>query len=76
MKPMVVGFCWRCNWTVGSSTNVLTDLILFRYQTAIKYAINLIINILRNSNETTFLSLKKAVYLTSESKKHQLLLWL
>ena len=17
MKPLVVGFCWRCNWTVG-----------------------------------------------------------
>ena len=27
IKPMVVGFCWRCNWTVGSSINVLTDLI-------------------------------------------------
>ena len=36
IKPMVVGFCWRCNWTLGSSINVLTDLILFRYQTAIK----------------------------------------
>ena len=40
IKPMVVGFCWRCNWTVGSSINVLTDLILFRYKTAIKYTIN------------------------------------
>ena len=40
IKPMLVGFCWRCNWTVGSSINVLTDLILFRYQTAIKYTIN------------------------------------
>ena len=33
-------FFWRCNWIVGSSVNVLTDLILFRYQTAIKYTIN------------------------------------
>ena len=24
IKRMVVGFCWRCNWTVGSSINVLT----------------------------------------------------
>ena len=40
IKPMVVGFCWRCNWTMGSSINVLTDLILFRYQTAMKYIIN------------------------------------
>ena len=40
IKPMVVGFCSRCNWIVGSSINVLTDLILFRYQTAIKYTIN------------------------------------
>ena len=40
IKPMVFGFCCRCNWTVGSSINVLTDLILFRYQTAIKYTIN------------------------------------
>ena len=40
IKPMVVAFCWRCNWKVGSSINVLTDLILFRYQTAIKYTIN------------------------------------
>ena len=40
IKPMVVGFCCRCNWTVGSSTNVLTDFILFRYKTAIKYTIN------------------------------------
>ena len=39
IKPMVVGFCWRCNWTLGFSINVLTDLILFRYQTAIKYTI-------------------------------------
>ena len=37
VKPVVVDFCWRCNWTIGSSINVLTDLILFRYQTAIKY---------------------------------------
>ena len=28
------------NWIVGSSINVLTDLILFRYQTTIKYTIN------------------------------------
>ena len=40
IKPMVVGFCWRCNWIVGSSIKVLTDLILFSYQTAIKYRIN------------------------------------
>ena len=40
IKPMVVGFFWRCNWTVGSSINVLTDLILFRYKTARKYTIN------------------------------------
>ena len=40
IKPMVVGFCWRCNWTVGSSINVLTDFILFCYQTAAKYTIN------------------------------------
>ena len=40
IKAMVVGFCWRCNWTVESSINVLTDLILFRYQTAIKDTIN------------------------------------
>ena len=39
IKPMVVGFCSRCNWIVGSSTTVLTDLILFRYQIAIKYTI-------------------------------------
>ena len=36
IKPMVVGFCGRCNWTLASSINVLTDFILFRYQTAIK----------------------------------------
>ena len=36
IKPVVVGFCWRCNWIFGSSINVLSDLILFRYQTAIK----------------------------------------
>ena len=30
-KPMVIGFCWRGNWTVGSSINVLTDFILFSY---------------------------------------------
>ena len=41
IKPMVVGFCSRCNWIVGSSINVLTDLILFRSQTVIKYTINL-----------------------------------
>ena len=52
IEPMVVGFCWRCNWKVGSSINVLTDLVLFRCQTAIKQLI-LIINILRNSKETT-----------------------
>ena len=40
IKPMVVRFCWRCNWTVGSSINLLTDLILFRYKTAIKNTIN------------------------------------
>ena len=40
IKPMVVGFCSRCNWIVGSSINVLTDLILFRSQTVIKYTIN------------------------------------
>ena len=40
IKTMVVGFCWRCNWTVGSSINVLTNLILFRYQTTIKYTIH------------------------------------
>ena len=40
IKPMVVGFCWRCSCTVGSSINVLTDLILFRYNTAMKYTIN------------------------------------
>ena len=40
IKPTVVGFRWRCNWPVGSSINVLTDLILFRYKTAIKYTIN------------------------------------
>ena len=40
IKPMVVGFCRRSNWIVGSSINVLTDWILFRYQTAIKYTIN------------------------------------
>ena len=27
IKPMVVGFCWRCSWTLASSINVLTDLI-------------------------------------------------
>ena len=27
VKPMVVGFFWRCNWTLGSSINVLADLI-------------------------------------------------
>ena len=40
IKPMVVGFCWRWNWIVGSSINVLIDLILFRCQIAIKYTIN------------------------------------
>ena len=40
IKPMVAGFFWRYNWTVGSSINVLTDLILFRYQTTIKYTIS------------------------------------
>ena len=40
IKPMAGGFCWRCNWTVCSSINVLTDLILFRYKTTIKYTIN------------------------------------
>ena len=41
IKRMVIDFCWRFNWTVGSSINVLSDLILFQYQTAIKYTINL-----------------------------------
>ena len=36
IKPMALGFCWRCDWNLGSSVNVLTDLILFRYQTNIK----------------------------------------
>ena len=40
IKPMVVGFFWRCNLTVGRSINVLTDFILFRYQTAIKQTLN------------------------------------
>ena len=40
IKPIVVGFCWRCNWTVSSSINVLTDLILLRYQTTMKCTIN------------------------------------
>ena len=35
-----VFFCSRSNWIVGSSINILTDLILFHYQTAIKYTIN------------------------------------
>ena len=35
IKTMVFRFCWKCNWTVGSSINVLTDLILFRYQPTI-----------------------------------------
>ena len=30
----------ECNWIIGSSVNVLTDLIIFRYQTAIKYTTN------------------------------------
>ena len=30
----------ECNWIIGSSVNVLTDLTIFRYQTAIKYTIN------------------------------------
>ena len=25
IKPMVVGFCWKCNWRVGSCINVLID---------------------------------------------------
>ena len=32
IKPLVVGFYWRCNWTVGRSINVLTNVILFRHQ--------------------------------------------
>ena len=40
IKPMVNSFCSRCNWIVGSIINVLTDLILFRYQIAIKYKIS------------------------------------
>ena len=40
IKPMVVGFCLRCNWTVGISINVLTDLVFIHYQTALKYTIN------------------------------------
>ena len=52
---MMVGFCWRYNWTVGSSIDVLTDLTLFRYQTAIKYTqFILIINILGTFNKTSF----------------------
>ena len=35
-----VFFYSRCNWIVDSSINILTDLILFHYQTAIKYTIN------------------------------------
>ena len=57
IKLMVVGFWWRCNSIVGSSISFLTDLILFRYQTAIitqRTQLTLIINILRNSKETTF----------------------
>ena len=30
----------ECNWIIGSSVNVLTDLIIFRHQTAIKYTTN------------------------------------
>ena len=30
----------ECNWIIGSSVNVLNDLTIFRYQTAIKYTIN------------------------------------
>ena len=30
----------ECNWIIGSSVNVLTDLTIFRYQTALKYTIN------------------------------------
>ena len=40
IKLMVVGFCSRSNWTVGSSIKAITDLILFHYQTATKYTIN------------------------------------
>ena len=40
IKPLVVGFCWRCNWTVGSRINIMIGLILFRYKTAMKYTIN------------------------------------
>ena len=40
IKPMGVGFSWRCNWAVGSSINVLVDLIIFCYQTAVKYTLN------------------------------------
>ena len=29
IKPMVVEFCWRCNWAGGISINVLTHLISF-----------------------------------------------
>ena len=39
IKPMVVGFCLRCNWIAGSSITALTNLVLFRYQIAIKYTI-------------------------------------
>ena len=28
IKPVGVGFCWRCNWTVASSINVLAN---FKY---------------------------------------------
>ena len=40
IKLMVVGFCCQGNWAMGSSINVLADLILFRYQTTLKYTIH------------------------------------
>ena len=43
--------CLKCskhhkehNWTVGNSIIVLTDMIIFRYQTAIKYTIHFLIS--------------------------------
>ena len=49
IKPIVGGFCWRGNRAVGSSINVLTDLILFSYQIAVKYTINFDYNHLINT---------------------------
>ena len=49
IKPIVGGFSWRGNRAVGSSINVLTDLILFPYQIAVKYTINFNYNHLINT---------------------------